>query len=627
MDMKLFEVTFPNNNICDCTDLYYRSALHNANFDGEKLEIPDGATVTFDTFFNLFSCAKFLKHTTLNKVILRLEACGQFKLEVVHACGEMKESWCWADGISMRKGTEQTVGEPMPPSALKQSSVFHAELDVPEKGIVEIPIDFSQYSSGYLYFSITAKGGAALYSAAYHAEERGLNVKIGLVICTYKRESFVKRNVTNILNYLQANPELEGALEVFVIDNGHTLKEDDVRGVHLVYNKNLGGSGGFTRGIIEVLSRNNFTHILLSDDDVVYPTEIFRKTISLLSFAKNPEKMAVGAAMLKLDKPFVQHELGADWNKRCMHVVSPKRGFDLTKQAALVKNEELGDCDYSAWWYLCMPVCRIKETGLPFPFFIKQDDVEYGVRCNFEFALMNGLGVWHEPFENKYSAYLEYYGVRNVLISDCVTKRSGGWKAFWWVVADAGIQLVYQRYFVLPFIFSACNDFLKGARHFSEIDGEKLNGKLISQNLKQQTKQQLLAQGYNLEDFYSPKNKKTVGQVLSLNGYLIPSCFYSKQNRKYRTIDVRNCYPSQFFKLKGSVQYNPVSETGFVTKQKLGKVFSTGFKLLWLGMRMMFCYGKAARSYRKKLPELTSEQSWQKRLEMNGENNTEDNKE
>lgn len=45
--------------------------------------------------------------------------------------------------------------------------------------------------------------------------------------------------------------------------------------VHVVKNKNAGGAGGFTRGLIEILKRpdrGGITHALLMDDDVVVDT-------------------------------------------------------------------------------------------------------------------------------------------------------------------------------------------------------------------------------------------------------------------------------------------------------------------------------------------------------------------
>ena len=56
-------------------------------------------------------------------------------------------------------------------------------------------------------------------------------------------------------------------------DNAGTLdhKYFDHNQLHLIQNKNVGGAGGFTRGIIEVLeSTLPYTHVLLMDDCLLY---------------------------------------------------------------------------------------------------------------------------------------------------------------------------------------------------------------------------------------------------------------------------------------------------------------------------------------------------------------------
>lgn len=51
--------------------------------------------------------------------------------------------------------------------------------------------------------------------------------------------------------------------------------------VHIYYhrNKNVGGSGGFTRGMIEsIRQKPKATHVLLMDDDVVVLSESIKRT-------------------------------------------------------------------------------------------------------------------------------------------------------------------------------------------------------------------------------------------------------------------------------------------------------------------------------------------------------------
>ena len=56
--------------------------------------------------------------------------------------------------------------------------------------------------------------------------------------------------------------------------------------VHLVPNRNCGGAGGFTRGMIEALKDPGFTHVILMDDDIVLNPEVLTKTMLFLSSVK-----------------------------------------------------------------------------------------------------------------------------------------------------------------------------------------------------------------------------------------------------------------------------------------------------------------------------------------------------
>ena len=611
--MKLFELSFPNKDICERADLYYRSSRPFA----EYLQLHD-ETVSFDTFFNLFSCGKYLYHTTVTNATLVLDVEGDVSVKLFHVDGEVDDSQCWAENLTKNRGATLLETKQLAKDTLQTEEIVNYCDWKKQRRQLRLPFDFSTHSTGYIYFSVTAKGSAKIFGGYYDAPNvEPLNVKIGLVICTFKREAYVKRNVENIHQYLQQNPDLCDKLDVFVIDNGHTLTQEDVPHATLIPNKNLGGSGGFTRGMIEVANRKQYTHVLLSDDDVVYQPSMFRKTITLLQAAKNPQELAVGAAMLHLDRPNIQHEFGSLWVKRNTGHQSLNIGFDISKQAALLKNEHTFGATYSAWWYMCMPLDKVRKMGFSLPFFIKTDDIEYGSRCKFEIAEFNGIGLWHEAFEAKYSAYLEYYVVRNQLVANCLTKRTGSAKMFRWIIRLVALQLVYQRYFTLKFIFAGLNDFLKGAKFLLSVDGEKLNQRLIAQNLKMQTKEQLEAQGYVLQPYYLPKRKKrTLFQVISLNGQLVPTCFYNKQSRKYRVVDMRKAYPKQFYMVKRVVQYNPVTETGFVTKQKFGQLFRAGFGLVGMGIKMLFRYRGAVKSYRKNYAKLTSEETWRNLLEM-----------
>ena len=66
----------------------------------------------------------------------------------------------------------------------------------------------------------------------------------------------------------------------------------DSNQIHLIPNQNTGGSGGFTRGIQEALHREQYTHVLLMDDDIIADWNGVQRAISFLSICKPEQREA-----------------------------------------------------------------------------------------------------------------------------------------------------------------------------------------------------------------------------------------------------------------------------------------------------------------------------------------------
>lgn len=617
--MLLYNLTFPNGDICAKQELYYRKTggttldcvQKQENTSLSPISLSSGEIVSFDTYYNCFSYSQYRAHTQIENVSLSLNMQGKgiVRLYKTHSKTAIGKQYCLSQNIHHRKLYSADYDE-LPPPQICKTLICQQQFDFTAQDAAVLTFQLSQLDEcGFVYAEVEAHSALKIFGGSYSATDIPCaQVNIGIVVCTYKREPYVRQNVARIRAFLAENQDMVEHISVFVIDNGHTLSPSDVEGAMLFENPNTGGSGGFTRGIQEVCAREQYTHFLLMDDDIVFHPEILRKTVTLLSYASNPEELCVGASMLRLDETESQCELGSAFNGL---ELNPCRGdYDVTKITALLGNEAESNADYTGWWYACMPVTKTAKCGLPLPFFIKYDDVEYGVRCINEIALINGIGVWHESFENKYSAHLDYYYLRNCLITDSLHTHRGALAQWKLLVKKAGITLVYQRYFALNFLFAAFDDFLKGADYFKSIDSTKLNSELMARNVKQQSLEQLIASGYTPKEIhphpeYIPhkKERKSLKQVLSLNGYLLPTFVYPRADRQgYRTVDMTDCHPAQFFMAREVLQYNPITQTGFVTRQKRREVIKTGAKLFSMFFKLIFRYKRAAKSYVKAFP-------------------------
>ena len=91
------------------------------------------------------------------------------------------------------------------------------------------------------------------------------------------------------------------------------------------------------------------------------------------------------------------------WKKFCNMSVGSNRDLTDEKEILINENEEKIALKYAAWWFCCFSVNNVKKRGLPSPFFIKGDDIEYSLRNESKIINLNGLAVWHEDFSGKYN--------------------------------------------------------------------------------------------------------------------------------------------------------------------------------------------------------------------------------
>lgn len=373
--MVLQQLILPADN--KYPNLYYRGDIVLSNTD----------IVSFDTYYNSFSYTKYRDYTNVKEVTFTCTVNGETLVQL-----------CVFDGCERIVGTTRGKGK----------------LSVSAK-LSELP------ENGFLYPKITALSEAEFINGEYTSEIVGQDINVCIVICTYKREEYVLKNIEQLKNY-----KFSFINHVFVIDNGKTLDcnmlSDDFSSV--LSNKNYGGSGGFTRGLIEAYDRK-YSHVILMDDDVEFHSETLEQMTVFMSLLSEKYKDSwFSAGMMTLDKPWEQFELGARWDGG---TISLKHKVDVRECAVLLDNLDNSDVNYGGWWCLCMPVSIVKKSNLPLPFFIKFDDIEYGVRKpkDTEIITMNGIALCHEAFENKMSFSGEYYCFRNEMVTIALHQKNG----------------------------------------------------------------------------------------------------------------------------------------------------------------------------------------------------------
>ncbi|MGN0471056.1 MAG: glycosyltransferase family 2 protein [Acutalibacteraceae bacterium] len=605
--MKLQNLLFPQTGICTEESMYFRrKGVIDFTWDKNFIGMSRNSSISFDTYFNGCSAEKWFKYTKIKKIRIVIHAKGKFRITLMR-----KEKYL--NGNDTKFLHEETFGEEG------------------QEGVYTFPFD-TESNSGMFCFSILClSNSGTLLDGYYDGEVDEIDVssvKLALVICTFKREAFVTKNVRLLNDYILSNQQsaMNGHLEIFISDNAGTLNQDDVLlndNIHIFLNKNTGGAGGFTRGMIEVLKcreQHKITHVLVMDDDVIINPDSIYRTFNILSLLKDEYKDAfVGGAMLRLDKQYIQTEAGARWNKG--YLISHKSGLNLLDVDACLYNEFEEKTEFNAWWYCAFPVDVISDSNLPLPIFIRGDDVEYGLRNMKRLILMNGICVWHEPFENKYSSSMYYYIFRNRLIDNSIHSMKYKRKHF---VKDLKEQvfreIAYYRYKNADLLMDGVNDFFNGIDWFKSQDGAALHKDIMNRGYKLQDINTLdvpfsypaYEQSCRMEDFKGMKNfvRKITG-----NGLLLPA--KKKQDNEMPVVaPTFTARPVNFYRVKKALNYDYCSRKGFVTE----KSFSETFRLLWkfekIAIKSRYKYRKTVKQYQERGKELMQLSFWNNYLDI-----------
>ncbi len=601
--MKLQNVILPSTDTCTEESMYFRRGEEVFySWCNDWIDIHPNGMIDFDTYFNGFSAEKWMKYTKVKDVTLMLKVKGYLRLTLMR-----KEKQ--GDKI-----LTEYVGEYLCITEKDEAKEFTFPFLTP-----------SPY--GMYCFRLTGiEGVSVFYGASYHAEitkKESNPVKIGIDICTYKREKYIERNLNLLNDRFLNNPDscLYDRLEVFVSDNAHTLDTKKLSSdkIHIVQNKNVGGAGGFTRGMIEikkVSEKHRITHILVMDDDIrIEPESVFR-TYTLLSCLKDSYKDTfIGGAMLRLDNRYIQTESGAMWNGG--ELISLKSRLDLRSLDACLFNEFEEHAQFNAWWFCAFPISVARDDNLPMPIFIRGDDVEYGLRNMKHLILMNGICVWHEPFENKYSSFLYYYVLRNRLIDNALHDMNMPKKAF---IAELKKQvndeLRIYRYKNAELLMRGVEDFFRGVVWLSQQDGEKLHQEIMKSGYKLQYLEDLEEPVQFLYPLYEAslhdvpplsKNQRMINHF-TINGT------YLKPIKSYNIVPTVGICQASVYRVDTVLNYDYASRKGFITRRDPAKCRELLKQLHVLCNKVDKNYDEAVKTFAENYRQLTSLAFWNRYL-------------
>lgn len=603
--MKLQSLQLPQTGICTEEQMYFRrKGAVDYTWDKDYLNMFRNSTITFDTYFNGCSAEKWFKYTKIKTISIFIHVKGEFRITLMR-----KEKSL--DGSTTKFLHEETFGAPG------------------KEGTYSFPFETESNNGMFCFQLLCLSDVGTVIDGWYDGEvapEDVRKVKIALDICTFKREVFVTKNVRELYDCFLSKPEsgMSDGLEIFISDNAQTLNQKDVvlcDKIHVFLNKNTGGAGGFTRGMIEIMKRREergITHVLVMDDDVIINPDSIYRTFMILSLLKDQYADAfVGGAMLRLDKQFIQTENGARWNKG--YLISHKSGLNLIDVDACLYNEFEEKTEFNAWWYCAFPAHIIKEDNLPLPIFIRGDDVEYGLRNLKNLILMNGICVWHEPFENKYASSMYYYIFRNRLIDNSIHNMKYKRKHFVRDLSDqVKREIILYRYKNAELLMDGANDFFNGIDWLMAQDGEALHKDIMGRGYKLQDINDLTVpfsypayeQSCRMPE---PSRRSRAWRKFTVNGILLRAKKRA-DNEMPVVAPTFTARPANFYRVKKALNYDYCSRKGFVTEKSLKQTMRLMYKLWKISLKSRWKYRKTVKQYYKRGGELMKLDFWQKYL-------------
>ena len=421
-------VVFPTDGDVDVLPLYVDQALVPELGDDDEVmptrqvttERPDqvlgrrsylvraGHHSSFATYFNAFPAAYWRRWTGVEQVTLRVRTSGPGSLLI---------------NRSNARGTA--------------ARVTARPLEGSEDHVVELPLaGFGD--GGWYWFDLVAGAQELVLESAdwlVRAPD-GPSGSVTLGITTFNRPASCSDLLGQLAEAMAPGGELATCVdEVLVVDQGDRRVTDEAAApaiaarlgdrLRVIQQHNLGGSGGFSRAMIETLDAGASDYVLLLDDDVVCETEGIARAVAFADFARRPT--IVGGHMFSMYERTTLHaysEVVLPWQFRWGPAHPTTHDHDLARRnlRATPWMHRRVDADYNGWWMCLIPTSVLREVGLSLPVFIKWDDAEFGLRAaaaGHPTVSLPGAAVWHVPWTDKDDSidWQAYFHARNRFIA------------------------------------------------------------------------------------------------------------------------------------------------------------------------------------------------------------------
>jgi galactofuranosylgalactofuranosylrhamnosyl-N-acetylglucosaminyl-diphospho-decaprenol beta-1,5/1,6-galactofuranosyltransferase len=428
-------------------DLYVKLAQGRfAALDRASMTLEPYSTASTRTYFGRFPAAYFQRWTAVREVSIRATVSGRGRIRVFASDDVDRERIVGAVEVASDTGQEMEIRAAV--DRFLDGGFIWVDVEAGEEHLTVSDLRFT--------------AGAPLRDEPF-----------SVVICTHNRVS----DCLSTLSALASDRAAVGALEkVVVVDQGSDTLDSNERFAstaaslagNLVYIKqaNLGGAGGFTRGMWELMGGDPSSQadIVLMDDDIVLEPETLLRMSALAQRTIQPA--IVGAQMLYLYHPNILHTSAEDANLDALRAGVPvhedEQGIDLTEELPY----RWAEGGYNAWWTCLIPREVVRTIGYPLPLFFQWDDIEYGLRARanqIPTVTLPGAAVWHADFAMKdRDDWSRYFSYRNALIVNALHGRWSSRSVVRTLARDLFEMIMSLHYGLAATTLFAVDGFLEG---------------------------------------------------------------------------------------------------------------------------------------------------------------------
>lgn len=438
-------------------------------------------------------------------------------------------------------------------------------------------------------------------------------MKLAIIITSYNRHDNLIAFTKRIKQSLLSHAKYYQSIHLFIINNGEPIPLKSTSSVSIITNQNLGGSGGFARGLYEASKDPSITHCLFMDDDAGCDINSLVKTMSLLESSENPH-LAIAGTMITQDAPDVIYEAGASCYLFGMVNRSRFKGLPLN---ALTRARNLLErpIDYGGWWFYVFPV---KNTPYyPFPFFIRGDDILFGLMNPHQIDTSPHILSKQPDFDTKFCPFVNYLAARNRFIIGAYTApiRASIFLRLFFLHQVIYFTFCY-RYESARAVIEGFKDGLKGSQFWVDniecIEPRERIAKLTINEEYQYSIEDLT--NYSIDSIKTVKDRpfKKAIRALTFNSHLLPRAFFKKSTR---VTSGRFKYPTRHAFLQKQIIYeSPNNDKLMLLKHSKKDCFKILGSACWLLFKTSFSLHQVLQQYRKDIPYLTSESFWERQF-------------